>query len=58
MIRFGLYTSFYKCEKYVDRIFANIESLNYENFEWHIVDDFSSDNTPASKLVMAAAFFK
>ena len=50
MIRFGLYTSFYKCEKYVDRIFANIESLNYENFEWHIVDDFSSDNTKQKVL--------
>jgi len=45
MIKFGLYTSFYKCEKYVDRIFSNIESINYDNFEWHIVDDFSPDNT-------------
>ena len=45
MIKFGLYTSFYNCEKYVDRIFSNIESINYQNFEWHIVDDFSSDNT-------------
>jgi glycosyltransferase involved in cell wall biosynthesis len=45
MIKFGLYTSFYNCEKYVDRIFSNIESINYDNFEWHIVDDFSSDNT-------------
>jgi glycosyltransferase involved in cell wall biosynthesis len=50
MIRFGLYTSFYKCERYVDRIFTNIESLNYENFEWHIVDDFSSDNTKQKVL--------
>lgn len=45
MIKFGLYTSFYNCEKYVDRIFSNIESINYDNFEWHIVDDFSPDNT-------------
>jgi glycosyltransferase involved in cell wall biosynthesis len=45
MTKFGLYTSFYKCERYVDRIFNNIESLNYENFEWHITDDFSPDNT-------------
>jgi glycosyltransferase involved in cell wall biosynthesis len=45
MIKFGLYTSFYNCEKYVDRIFSNIESINYDNFEWHIVDDFSPDDT-------------
>lgn len=43
--KFGLYTTFYNCERFVDRIFSNIEELNYENFWWHIVDDFSSDNT-------------
>lgn len=43
--KFGIYTSFYNCEKYVDSIFKNIENLNYNNFEWHIVDDFSTDNT-------------
>lgn len=51
MIKFGLYTSFYNCEKYVDRIFSNIESINYDNFEWHIVDDFSPDNT--KKVVLS-----
>ena len=44
-MKFGLYTSFYNVEKYVDRIFDNIESINYENFEWHITDDFSTDST-------------
>jgi glycosyltransferase involved in cell wall biosynthesis len=44
-MKFGIYTSFYNVEKYVDRIFDNIESINYENFEWHITDDFSTDNT-------------
>lgn len=44
-MKFGIYTSFYNVEKYVDRIFNNIESLNYENFEWHITDDFSNDDT-------------
>jgi glycosyltransferase involved in cell wall biosynthesis len=44
-IKFGIYTSFYNVEKYVDRIFDNIESINYEDFEWHIVDDFSTDGT-------------
>jgi glycosyltransferase involved in cell wall biosynthesis len=50
MTKFGLYTSFYNCESYVDRIFENIESLNYKNFEWHITDDFSSDNTKQKVL--------
>ena len=44
-IKFGIYTSFYNNEKFIDRIFNNIEQLNYDNFEWHITDDFSSDNT-------------
>jgi glycosyltransferase involved in cell wall biosynthesis len=45
MIKFGIYTSFYNCEKFVDSAFSQIENLNYENFEWHITDDFSNDNT-------------
>jgi hypothetical protein len=44
-MKFGIYTSFYNVEKYVDRIFDNIESINYENFKWHITDDFSTDDT-------------
>jgi len=45
MLKFGIYTSFYNVEKYVNRIFESIEAINYENFEWHITDDFSTDNT-------------
>ena len=45
MIKFGIYTTFYNCERFVDRIFTSIEGINYENFEWHITDDFSSDRT-------------
>jgi glycosyltransferase involved in cell wall biosynthesis len=45
MIKFGIYTSFYNCEKFIDNAFNQIESLNYDNFEWHIVDDFSTDTT-------------
>ena len=45
MIKFGLYTTFYNCERFVDRIFNSIEQIDYDNFEWHITDDFSSDNT-------------
>lgn len=45
MIKFGIYTTFYNCERFVDRIFSSIEGINYENFEWHITDDFSSDRS-------------
>lgn len=45
MIKFGIYTTFYNCERFVDKVFTSIESLNYDNFEWHITDDFSTDNT-------------
>jgi glycosyltransferase involved in cell wall biosynthesis len=44
-LKFGIYTSFYNNENFIDRIFENIEQISYENFEWHITDDFSSDNT-------------
>jgi glycosyltransferase involved in cell wall biosynthesis len=45
MLKFGIYTTFYNCERFVDRIFNSIEQIDYDNFEWHITDDFSSDNT-------------
>ena len=44
-MKFGIYTTFYNCERFIDKIFTSIESLNYDNFEWHITDDFSTDNT-------------
>ena len=44
-MKFGIYTTFYNCERFVDRIFSSVEGINYENFEWHITDDFSSDRT-------------
>ena len=44
-IKFGIYTTFYNCERFVDKIFTSIEMLNYDNFEWHITDDYSKDNT-------------
>ena len=50
MLKFGIYTTFYNCERFVDKIFTSIESLNYDNFEWHITDDYSTDNT--KKLVL------
>jgi len=49
-MKFGIYTSFYNCERFVDKIFTSIESLNYDNFEWHITDDYSTDNTKSLVL--------
>jgi len=45
MIKFGIYTTFYNCERFVNTIFTNIEQLKYDNFEWHITDDYSTDDT-------------
>ena len=50
MIKFGIYTTFYNCERFVDKIFTSIEMLNYDNFEWHITDDYSRDNTKSLVL--------
>jgi glycosyltransferase involved in cell wall biosynthesis len=50
MLKFGIYTTFYNCERFVDRIFTSIEMLNYDNFEWHITDDYSTDNTKSLVL--------
>jgi glycosyltransferase involved in cell wall biosynthesis len=50
MLKFGVYTTFYNCERFVNKIFTSIESLNYNNFEWHITDDYSSDNTKSLVL--------
>ena len=49
-IKFGIYTTFYNCERFVDNIFTSIEMLNYDNFEWHITDDYSRDNTKSLVL--------
>jgi len=44
-MKFGIYTSFYNCEEFIESAFNNVENINYENFEWHITDDFSIDKT-------------
>ena len=44
-IKFGVYTSFYNCEKYIDQIFENVLRINYDNWNWFVTDDFSTDNT-------------
>jgi hypothetical protein len=50
MLKFGIYTTFYNCERFVDKIFTSIEMLNYDNFKWHITDDYSTDNTKSLVL--------
>jgi glycosyltransferase involved in cell wall biosynthesis len=50
MLKFGIYTTFYNCERFVEKIFNSMEQLNYNNFEWHITDDYSSDNTKKMML--------
>jgi glycosyltransferase involved in cell wall biosynthesis len=49
-MKFGIYTTFYNCERFIDKIFTSIEMLNYDNFEWHITDDYSTDNTKSLVL--------
>jgi len=49
-IKFGIYTTFYNCERFIERIFTSIEMLNYNEFEWHITDDYSTDNTKSLVL--------
>jgi len=43
--KFGIYTSFYNAEKFIDDIFKQFEAINYQNWKWIVTDDFSSDNT-------------
>lgn len=48
--KFGIYTSFYNAEEFIDSMFNQISKINYDNFEWIITDDFSSDNTKSILL--------
>ena len=45
MLKFAIYTSFYNCSKYIDQIFDNVLNINYDNWNWFITDDFSTDDT-------------
>lgn len=49
-MKLSIVTSYYNCAKYIDEQSASILSQTYENWEWIIADDFSSDET-ASKLI-------
>jgi autotransporter strand-loop-strand O-heptosyltransferase len=57
-VKFGIYTSFYNAEKYIDRIFDNISKIKYDNYEWVITDDFSSDRTRELLLEKVKTFNK
>ena len=48
--KFGIYTSFYNAERFIDSIFDQVSKINYDNFEWIITDDFSHDNTKSILL--------
>ena len=43
--RFGIYTSFYNAEEFIDDIFSQFEKIEYTNWKWIVTDDFSTDNT-------------
>ena len=43
--KIAIYTSFYNCSKYIDQIFENVLSINYDNWNWFVTDDFSTDDT-------------
>jgi len=43
--KFAIYTSFYNCSKYIEQIFENVLNINYDNWNWFITDDFSTDET-------------
>lgn len=38
-------TTAYNCEKWLDRCLRSIQKQSYSNFECHILDDMSTDNT-------------
>ena len=43
--KIAIYTSFYNCSKYIEQIFENVLNINYENWNWFVTDDFSTDDT-------------
>ena len=43
--KFGIVTSFYNCEQYVDSVFESILNQTYKNWIYFVTDDSSSDGT-------------
>jgi len=54
--KFGIYTSFYNAEQFIDFIFDQVSKIDYDNFEWIITDDFSSDNTKSILIDKVKSF--
>lgn len=44
-MKLSLVTSYYNCSKYIKEQSASILSQDYQNWEWIIADDFSTDDT-------------
>ena len=44
-MKLSIVTSYYNCAKYIDQQSQSILSQSYQNWEWIIADDFSSDET-------------
>ena len=43
--KFGIVTSFYNTEQYVDGVFESISNQTYKNWVYFVTDDGSSDGT-------------
>ena len=44
MIFFSIITPIYNRSYFIDKIYQSLENQTYNNFEWIIIDDGSSDN--------------
>ena len=44
-LKLSIVTSCYNAEKFIDELADTVISQNYDNWEWIVGDDFSSDNT-------------
>jgi autotransporter strand-loop-strand O-heptosyltransferase len=44
-MKLSIITSFYNCGRYIDQMADSILSQTYDNWEWIVCDDFSTDDT-------------
>ena len=49
-MKLSIVTSFYNSEKYIDQQSSSILNQSYDNWEWIVADDFSSDETKKKLL--------
>jgi len=50
-MKFSITTSFYDTYDYIDSVYSCIKEQTYNNWEWVITDDFSSDTRIKDKLI-------